>query len=228
MAAQFSPNNFQSFDIRNFLDTLTPAKEKNKYICPKCGGHNLSIEPETGKYQCFNGCTNREVREAIKPWDQVLEERNQGNYNGSPKPKAKPTPKAKAAPMPDTVDIATIPKAKPPEIVKGDFTPAQLIKLAPGNTKEILELETQGLIKGVTVTTYQYTQNTKVIRVDIAGRKKLPPKPYYLKSENWVCGKGDQSWTPYRLDEIQKYGSGKWLLMVEGEQCTDAALVNLG
>ncbi|MFM6252785.1 MAG: DUF5906 domain-containing protein, partial [Dolichospermum sp.] len=210
------------------LDTLTPAKEKNKYICPKCGGHNLSIEPETGKYQCFNGCTNREVREAIKPWDQVLEERNQGNYNGSPKPKAKPTPKAKAAPMPDTVDIGTIPKAKPPEVVKGDFTPAQLIKLAPGNTKEILELETQGLIKGVTVTTYQYTQNTKVIRVDIAGRKKLPPKPYYLKSENWVCGKGDQSWTPYRLDEIQKYGSGKWLLMVEGEQCTDAALVNLG
>ncbi|MFM6277432.1 MAG: hypothetical protein ACKN9K_03790, partial [Dolichospermum sp.] len=143
---------------------------------------------------------------------------------------AKPTPKAKAAPMPDTVDIATIPNPQPPETVKGDFTPTQLIKLAPGNSKEILELETsQGLIKGVTVTTYQYTPNTKVIRVDIAGRKKLPPKPYYLKSENnWVCGKGDESWTPYRLDEIEKYGSGKWVLIVEGEQCTDAALVNLG
>ncbi|MFM6198171.1 MAG: hypothetical protein ACKPE1_03340, partial [Dolichospermum sp.] len=159
-------------------------------------------------------------------WNEVVEARKTGNYNASPKPKAKPTPKAKAAPMPDTVDIATIPNPQPPETVKGDFTPTQLIKLAPGNSKEILELETQGLIKGVTVTTYQYTQNTKVIRVDIAGRKKLPPKPYYLKSENWVCGKGDESWTPYRLDEIEKYGSGKWVLIVEGEQCTDAALVN--
>ncbi|MFM9160447.1 MAG: hypothetical protein ACKOPK_21670, partial [Dolichospermum sp.] len=164
MVAQFShtPNNLQNFDIRNFADTLTPAKEKNKYICPKCGGHNLSIEPETGKYQCFNGCTNREVREVIRPWNEVVEARKTGNYNASPKPKAKPTPKAKAAPMPDTVDIATIPNPQPPETVKGDFTPTQLIKLAPGNSKEILELETsQGLIKGVTVTTYQYTPNTK-------------------------------------------------------------------
>jgi putative DNA primase/helicase len=232
MVAQFSqtPNNLQTFDIRNFADTLTPAKEKNKFICPKCGGHNLSIEPETGKYQCFNGCTNREVREAIKPWDQVLEERKQGNYTQTHKPKTKPVPKPKPAPIPDILDIATIPNPTPPEITKGDFTPTELIKLARGNKEDILKLETsQGLIKGVTVTTYQYTPNTKVIRVDIAGRKKLPPKPYYLKSENnWVCGKGGESWTPYRLDEIKKYGSGKWVLIVEGEECTNAALVNLG
>ena len=232
MVAQFShvPNNLQTFDIRNFADTLTPAKEKNKFICPGCEGHNLSIEPETGKYQCFNGCTNREVREAIKPWDQVLEERKQGNYTQTHKPKTKPVPKPKPAPIPDILDIATIPNPTPPEITKGDFTPTELIKLARGNKEDILKLETsQGLIKGVTVTTYQYTPNTKVIRVDIAGRKKLPPKPYYLKSENnWVCGKGGESWTPYRLDEIEKYGSGKCVLIVEGEQCTDAALVNLG
>ena len=57
MVAQFfhAPNNLQTFDIRNFADSLTPAKEKNKYICPNCEGHNLSIEPRTGKYQCFNG-----------------------------------------------------------------------------------------------------------------------------------------------------------------------------
>ena len=231
MVSQFTPNrDLQTFDIRNFTGTLTPAKEKNKFICPGCEGHNLSIEPETGKYQCFNGCTNREVREAIKPWDQVLEERKQGNYTQTHKPKTKPVTKTKPAPIPDILDIATIPNPTPPETLKGDFTPAQLIKLAPGNSEEILELETsQGLIKGVTVTTYQYTPNTKVIRVDIAGRKKLPPKPYYLKSENnWVCGKGGESWTPYRLDEIEKYGSGKWVVIVEGEQCSDAARVHFG
>ena len=80
MVAQFSqtPNNLQTFDIRNFADTLTPAKEKNKFICPNCEGHNLSIEPETGKYQCFNGCTNREVREVIRPWSEVVETRKTG------------------------------------------------------------------------------------------------------------------------------------------------------
>ncbi|QEI41219.1 hypothetical protein BMF77_01803 [Dolichospermum sp. UHCC 0315A] len=50
MVAQFTPNgNLQTFDIRNFADTLTPAKEKNKFICPNCEGHNLSIDMNTGE-----------------------------------------------------------------------------------------------------------------------------------------------------------------------------------
>jgi hypothetical protein len=39
MVTQFTGNTYQpsqTFDIRNFIDTLTPAKEKNKYICPVC------------------------------------------------------------------------------------------------------------------------------------------------------------------------------------------------
>jgi len=64
-----------TFDIRNFLDQLETTKEKNKYICPNCQGHNLSIEPKTGKYTCYNGCECRDIREALKPWAKVLEER---------------------------------------------------------------------------------------------------------------------------------------------------------
>ncbi|MBC1300134.1 hypothetical protein GNF11_35685, partial [Nostoc sp. UCD122] len=39
---------FEKFDIRNFQDQLEPSKAKNKFICPVCGGNDLSIVPETG------------------------------------------------------------------------------------------------------------------------------------------------------------------------------------
>ncbi len=42
------------FDIRSYIDKLTPAKKSGKYICPSCGGHNLSINLKNGKYNCWN------------------------------------------------------------------------------------------------------------------------------------------------------------------------------
>jgi putative DNA primase/helicase len=55
-------------DIRNFLDKLEPTKEKGKFICPVCGGKNLSISPKTGAYQCFSGgCDPKEIWRAIAP-----------------------------------------------------------------------------------------------------------------------------------------------------------------
>ena len=81
----------ETFDIRNFLDNLTPAKEKNKYICPVCEGHNLSIDINTGEYQCWNGCECRNIREAIKPWSEVLEERKHSKYTSHPKVTPYPT-----------------------------------------------------------------------------------------------------------------------------------------
>jgi putative DNA primase/helicase len=203
MVAQFSqtPNNLQTFDIRNFADTLTPAKEKNKFICPNCEGHNLSIEPETGKYQCFNGCTNREVREVIRPWSEVVETRKTGDYTPTHKPKTKPVPKTKPAPIPDILDIATIPNPTPPETI------------------------TQG---ENTITTYKYSGTTKVVRTDNPHKKKTT-FPYYLDNDGWVKGKGEGiEWPPYRLTEVVNFGKGKWVLIVEGEQCTDIARVNFG
>ena len=55
------------FDIRDYTDALIPTKEKGKYICPECGGNNLSINPRTGAYKCWNGCENKDIREAIAP-----------------------------------------------------------------------------------------------------------------------------------------------------------------
>jgi putative DNA primase/helicase len=202
MVAQFTHSgNLQTFDIRNFTDTLTPAKEKNKFICPNCEGHNLSIEPETGKYQCFNGCTNREVREVIRPWSEVVEARKTGDYTPTHKPKTKPVPKPKPAPIPDILDIATIPNPTPPETI------------------------TQG---EDTITTYKYSGSAKVVRTDNPHKKKTV-FPYYLDNDGWVKGKGEGiEWPPYRLTEVVNFGKGKWVLIVEGEQCTDIARVNFG
>lgn len=58
--------NVSGFDIRDFLEYLepSPSKIKNKYICPICNGKNLSINPDSGKWNCFNDDT-KEHRRAI-------------------------------------------------------------------------------------------------------------------------------------------------------------------
>jgi hypothetical protein len=76
------------FDIRNFTDRLTPAKdgkEKGKYICPVCGDDNLGINDRNGAYSCLSsGCSSDEIRNAIAP----LPATGQGF---KPRPKPKPT-----------------------------------------------------------------------------------------------------------------------------------------
>jgi phage/plasmid-associated DNA primase len=58
----------KSFDIRNFSDRLTPAKGKNRYICPICNGNNLTIDPKDGAYKCWSGeCESKLIRDAIAP-----------------------------------------------------------------------------------------------------------------------------------------------------------------
>jgi hypothetical protein len=55
------------FDIRDYLAQLEPTKAKQKYECPVCAGHNLSVNPLTGAYQCWNGCETQAIRTAIAP-----------------------------------------------------------------------------------------------------------------------------------------------------------------
>jgi KaiC/GvpD/RAD55 family RecA-like ATPase len=197
MVAQFTPNrNPQTFDIRNFLDTLTPAKEKNKFICPTCEGHNLSIEPETGKYQCFNGCTNREVREAIRPWSEVLEERNQGNYT----PRSTKQIKLKPVPIPtENISIGALPNPTAPETIKAGEN---------------------------IITKYPYSPTQWVQRTDKPDGKKTTLPYHINNEGETVNSKGEQAWLPYRFDEIIQHGAGHWILGLEGEKCTDVARAN--
>lgn len=61
MSLHNSQESQSNFNIQNYIEYLTPSpkKEKNKYICPVCGGHNLSIAKNSPKYDCYNcGDTN--------------------------------------------------------------------------------------------------------------------------------------------------------------------------
>jgi KaiC/GvpD/RAD55 family RecA-like ATPase len=198
MVAQFShaPNNLLTFDIRNFLDTLTPAKEKNKFICPACEGHNLSIDMNTGEYQCWNGCECRDIREAIKPWDQVLEERNQGNYT----PRFTKQIKLKPVPIPtENINIGTLPNPTSPETIK-----------AGGNI----------------ITKFPYSPTQWVQRTDKPDGTKATLPYHINNEGETVNSKGEQAWLPYRFDEIIQHGASHWILGLEGEKCTDVARAN--
>ncbi len=75
----------EAFDIRNFTDRLEPAKGKDRYICPACDGHNLTIDPKDGAYQCWTGgCTPSEIREAIRPLKAALAEATGGDHGYRP------------------------------------------------------------------------------------------------------------------------------------------------
>jgi hypothetical protein len=54
------------FDIRNFTDKLSHVNGE-KYICPVCGGNNLSISKKNGAYKCWNGCQEKDIRAAVAP-----------------------------------------------------------------------------------------------------------------------------------------------------------------
>ena len=67
-----------SFKILNYLDRIeivkkTPGEYHCK--CPVCGDGGFKIDRATGKYNAFKcGCATEEIREAIRPWSEVLEE----------------------------------------------------------------------------------------------------------------------------------------------------------
>lgn len=59
-------NSTTSYSINDHLAVLTPAKgSRTKYHCPVCNGNDLDINRTTGAYKCFNGCLNKDIREAI-------------------------------------------------------------------------------------------------------------------------------------------------------------------
>ena len=150
-----APHQTQSFDIRNFLDQLQPAKQKNKYYCPVCQGNDLEVEPETGKYSCFHGCDRRDIREALKPWVEVLEERRQQN------------PDSRVIAAPPVRNYA--PPQKPVPLPQGQLAIARLSEVPIDSPQPTKAQVTKGIresleqkrcsvdeIKQTTVITYDY------------------------------------------------------------------------
>lgn len=59
-------------NILDHLDKLTPSKG-GKYICPACGGNDLSINKKTGAAKCWtNDCTWRSIMDLVAPLDRPI------------------------------------------------------------------------------------------------------------------------------------------------------------
>lgn len=211
------PGAFASFDIRNFQDQLEPAKEKGKYICPVCGGHNLSIVPETGKYQCFNNCECKDIRETIKPWDEVLAERQKTNFS--------------AAPNKNPIRVKTV-KPNPTPIPDGELGLIMLTEPATNIPQpQKLRSKRKGIPGHATETTYQYSPTQWIDRYEWADTSK--EKGYDKSFRQWhrlpdgtpEMKKGDQPWGAYRIDEAlasaKSVTGTSALLQHEGEGCVE-------
>ncbi|MBG1262152.1 DUF5906 domain-containing protein [Nostoc commune] len=211
------PGAFASFDIRNFQDQLEPAKEKGKYICPVCGGHNLSIVPETGKYQCFNNCECKDIREAIKPWDEVLAERQKTNFS--------------AAPNKNPIRVKTV-KPNPSPIPDGELGLVMLTEPATNIPQpQKLRSKRKGIPGNATETTYQYSPTQWIDRYEWADTSK--EKGYDKSFRQWhrlpdgtpEMKKGDFPWGAYRIDEAlaaaKSVAGTPALLQHEGEGCVE-------
>ena len=186
-----SPNT--TFDIRNFSENLTPTKNKDRYICPACGGNNLTINPKNGKYKCWNECECKEIRDVIAPWNEMSGDRQQiPRPQRSSKPSS-PTP----APIPDgAIELAKLPNqvSSPARVQKGYQT-------------EII---------------YPYSPTQWVVRVEDPEGKATYPYHIGTDGKP-TKSKGGTVWSPYRMDEVRTHGIGKWVLGVEGEKCVEAA-----
>ncbi|MBH8577073.1 hypothetical protein I8752_29645 [Nostocaceae cyanobacterium CENA369] len=224
-----------SFDIRNFVDQLEPAPEKNKYICPVCGGHNLSINPSNGKYSCYNNCLHRDVREAIKPWNEVLEERKLGQPLQTTRLKPilakKPAALSKVLNLdPSQLRVCRLNgEITTPQPITPDFVPKSVaIKLSDSGA-------TPSELKQINVIEYDYGNERQAHRFSCPcaavakGRVKTFSVSRIDPITNKVAWKKEGYWPAYRQEEaiaiIQATDGIPVLLAHEGEKCVEAGRI---
>ncbi|MCT7986445.1 helicase superfamily 3, partial [Laspinema sp. A4] len=202
ISQQISPVSGQisSFDIRNFIGNLKPAKGKNRYYCPVCGGNNLSVDPKNGSYQCWNGCECRDIRQAVAPWQTKIL---------APVVRRQDAPSPARMPKGEPVVVRVSP-GEAPQPQKASFLP----KGVPAHATEIV---------------YRYSSNQAVYRFEWEdtskkGHRKTFRQCHLNEDGLPVWNKGEKSWKAYREEEafqaIASVHEGfPVLLLVEGEGC---------
>jgi AAA domain len=179
----------QTFSILDHLDKLKPAKS-GRYFCPGCNGHNLTINENSGAYQCWNGCSCKDIRDAIAPLP------NQ-RYSFHCQSKGKPIKKLKLPALPGT--------------------DTRLAKLPAPATDSPLPHKDFDRERGeVLKTTYIYAQTPDgqpqrwVVRTDWTDASKLKERDkaflqwHRSESGEAICKKGDEPWETYRENEFIK------------------------
>jgi len=191
-----------TFNILDHIEKLEQAKGKGRYVCPACQGNNFTIG-KNGAYQCWSGCKNEDIREALAPRGERHQERRSSRViPRQPKPPA-PAP----LPAQDKMVLARLPELPTDIPVKQHRLDRERGKIA-----EII---------------YRYDADREVNRIEWADSSK--PKGYaksvipcHVDSEGQVKrGKGSQPWPLYREAEALLYGLGKWVVLPEGEPCVE-------
>ena len=229
-----------AFDIRNFAEQLQPAKKKGKFICPACGEDNFTVSKKLNDrgvpdFTCWNESSEahkREIKEALRPWSEVVSELNKTVQKGSY------TRSARSAIKLST----TIPKPAP--LPSEGISFAQLAELATDSPKPRQKRSKQ---HGETlVWRFDYSPTQWIERVQWADESK--PKGYDKTYRQWhsaeegeevpiwekgkqvgtreavagepVCSKGSAVWMPYRWEQAiaaVRSSGATFLIGVEGE-----------
>lgn len=195
----------KTFDIREHIDSLTPSKKgKNYYECPVCNGNSLSIEPNSGKYQCWSGgCPTAEIREAISPWAEVLADSK--GESRSPRATKKSVPKPKPRPATTPIGLKILQLAEPAwDCPEAQPISDELWRIVKGNIGKKTPNTPRS---SVTEIPYSYGDAKVVYRIEWpdCANDKGHEKTYrqsHIADNKQVWKKGDDFWPAYRIDEI--------------------------
>ncbi|WP_052056026.1 phage/plasmid primase, P4 family [Myxosarcina sp. GI1] len=205
------------FKILDYLDRLEIVKETGSEYhckCPVCDDGGFKIDKPTGKYQAFKcGCEVKDIREAIRPWSEVEEERQNSNSSSSARKKIDHSSKSAKA-ISNEIKLARLPKA-------AEETPY------PNTETEVPEwLQKQGIPKNALETRYYYSKTQWVSRFEWQtnkGKEKTFRQAHTSSNGLVRWKKGAKNWNAYRQNEAAANCQNKWVLAVEGEKCVEVA-----
>lgn len=210
------------FDIREHIEKLEPTNQKDKYICPVCGGNDFSVNPHTGAYHCFNNeCEPKDIRNAIAPREKNFQRVIPRSF----------APKLKQLGLPSGVTLVRIDGVNIPQPSKPGRIPSSVKnKLREGGA-------TPEELNQIMVISYPYGGGKHVHRYECPcaaiekGRSKTFSQSHIAEDGTVKYQKGNDPWPGYCLDEaitavgVQSDGIPLFLLQ-EGEDCVDIARSN--
>lgn len=206
----------KKFSILDYLDKLEPQKGggKRRFHCPVCGAKNLTVNLENGAYNNHScDCTKEEIRHALNPsWQKnrgVLAEIRSLDRQEKASDALKKRKQLKPAPMPSTALLAHL---------NGNVEHPEYTPFKPRTLADIGQCQQRSIF-------YPYSDTQWVERVEVFKDGDRVKKSCYPNHKNekgeTVKKKGSEPWLPYRFIDVQTHAKGKFILIPEGEQCTE-------
>ncbi len=157
------------------------------------------------QYHAFKcGCEVKDIREAIRPWSEVIGSRERGQGQSQTRTKPQPDSQIKLALLPSPASDR--PQAESKEIPQWQ--------------------QEQGIPPNATEIRYWYSKTQWVSRFEwlTPEGKEKTIRQGHIKSNGLIqWKKGSKPWRAYKLSEAAHNCQGKWVLGLEGEGCVETA-----